>query len=110
MRSQAYGLLPEDARFALQTLGGHLQTARRRRRDPLKRVAERLGTSVTTYQKLEAGNPTVSVGLMVAAFVNYGFLDALLTLAHPDTDTIGKSIEHFYLPKRVHKPKRDNDF
>lgn len=110
MKSKAYGLLSEDARFALQTLGGHLQTARKRRRDPLQKAALRLGTSITTYQKLEAGNPTVSAGLMVAAFANYGFLDALLNLAHPDSDTIGKSIEHSYLPKRVHKQKSDNDF
>jgi transcriptional regulator with XRE-family HTH domain len=56
----------ETASEALKALGGRLRDVRLRRDETQKSLAARLGVSLPTYQKLEAGNPTVSIGTWVS--------------------------------------------
>ena len=78
--------LPPQAVEALQSLGSNLALARLRRKEPLRDWAKRIGVSVSTLQRLEAGDPGVGMGVYVAALWLVGRADALPDLADPALD------------------------
>jgi hypothetical protein len=78
--------LPQQARQQLLLLGGNLTIARKRRRESLRTWAARLGISVRTVQRMEAGDPGVGVGIYVSALWVIGRVDALPSLADPALD------------------------
>ncbi|MET0209319.1 MAG: XRE family transcriptional regulator [Burkholderiaceae bacterium] len=78
--------LPPQAVAALQALGANLALARVRRKESLRAWAQRLGVSVRTVQRLEAGDPGVGMGVYAAALWLVGRTDALPALADPALD------------------------
>jgi transcriptional regulator with XRE-family HTH domain len=60
--------------------------ARLRRKESLKTWAQRLGVSVPTLMRLEAGEPSVSLGVLATALWLIGRDAALTTLATPKED------------------------
>ncbi len=60
-------LLSVEAREELRRLGGHLRVARERRGLSAAELARRAGVDRRTLARLEAGDPTVSVGLLLQA-------------------------------------------
>ena len=78
--------LPPQAVEALRALGANLALARVRRREPLRDWAKRIGVSVRTLQRLEAGDPWVGMGVYAAALWLMGRADALPDLADPALD------------------------
>jgi len=58
--------LSETVIKSLEALGERLRDLRLKRDEPQKSLAARLGISLPTYQKLEAGNPTVSIGTWIS--------------------------------------------
>ena len=78
--------LPPQAVAALHELGGNLALARLRRRESLRSWAQRVGVSVRTLQRLEAGDPGVGMGVYAAALWLIGRADALGGLADPALD------------------------
>ncbi len=78
--------LPPQAQAALSSLGENLALARLRRRESLRGWAQRLGVSVRTLQRLEAGDPGVGMGVYAAALWLVGRADALAGLADPAQD------------------------
>ena len=78
--------LPAQARAALRELGAALAVARVRRRESLRAWAQRLGVSVRTVQRLEAGDPGVGMGVYAAALWLIGRASALAALADPGLD------------------------
>ena len=78
--------LPPQALAALRQLGGDLAMARLRRRESLRAWAKRIGVSVRTLQRLEAGDPGVGMGIYAAAMWLMGRTDALAALADPALD------------------------
>ena len=78
--------LPPPAQSALRELGRNLATARARRKESLRAWAQRIGISVRTVQRLEAGDPGVGMGIYAAALWLIGRADALATLADPALD------------------------
>jgi transcriptional regulator with XRE-family HTH domain len=78
--------LPPQALAALNGLGENLALARLRRRESLRGWAQRLGVSVRTLQRLEAGDPGVGMGVYAAALWLMGRSDALAGLADPALD------------------------
>lgn len=75
--SKALTALPSQARLALQMLGQRLRAHRLAANWTIEQTAERLLCSPTTYRALEAGKPSVSLGLMVNALWILGRLDDL---------------------------------
>src|SRR3546814_5519893 len=59
--------LPPATLGAIQKLGADLAVARLRRKESLRSWAKRLGVSVSTVQRLEAGDPGVSIGILASA-------------------------------------------
>jgi transcriptional regulator with XRE-family HTH domain len=84
--SAALTQMPPSTLAALQQLGADLAVARLRRKESLKTWAQRLGVSVPTLLRLEAGQPTVSLGVLATALWLVGRDAALATLATPQED------------------------
>ena len=57
---------------ALKDLGERIRALRIERGETQVRFAARVGVSVQTYQKLEAGLPTVQIGIWVKAIEIFG--------------------------------------
>jgi transcriptional regulator with XRE-family HTH domain len=95
-------------RKVLSQLGGDLRDARRRRRLPMAVVADRAFTSRSTLQRVEAGDPAVSMGIYAAVLHALGLLDGLGHLADPARDPVGQALAAESLPQRVRlKPSKD---
>jgi transcriptional regulator with XRE-family HTH domain len=84
--SQALTQLPPSTQAALAQLGADLAVARLRRKESLKTWATRMGVSVPTLMRLEAGEPSVSLGVLATALWLIGRDGALATLATPGED------------------------
>jgi hypothetical protein len=78
--------LPAQAQAALRQLGAELAIARVRRHESLRGWAQRLGVSVRTVQRLEAGDPGVGMGVYAGALWLIGRAGALAALADPALD------------------------
>ena len=78
--------MPPSTVAALQQLGADLAVARLRRKESLKTWAKRIGVSVPTLLRLEAGEPSVSLGVLATALWLVGRDAALATLATPRED------------------------
>jgi hypothetical protein len=78
--------LPPSTVAALEKLGADLAVARLRRRESLRSWAARLGVSVPTLQRLEAGDPTVGIGIVGTALWLIHRDAALQDLAAPEHD------------------------
>ncbi len=88
-------------RKALAKLGGDIRDARRRRRLTMAVVAERAFTSRSTLQRVEAGDPAVSIGIYAAVLQALGLLVGLGELADPSVDQVGQALANESLPQRV---------
>lgn len=59
--------MPPATLAAIEKLGADLAVARLRRKESLKTWAQRMGVSVPTLQRLEAGDPGVGIGIVASA-------------------------------------------
>jgi transcriptional regulator with XRE-family HTH domain len=84
--SSAIAQMPPSTLAALAQLGADLAVARLRRKESLKTWAKRIGISVPTLLRLEAGEPSVSLGVLSTALWLIGRDGALATLATPKED------------------------
>ena len=78
-------LLPSTA-AAIEKLGADLAVARLRRKESLRSWAARLGVSVATLQRLEAGDPSVGIGIVATALWLIQRDGELQSLAAPEYD------------------------
>lgn len=85
--------LPGAVEFALKELGEHLRIARKRRKASLASFAERMQVSVPTLRKMEAGDPTVSVGVYAMSLWLIGRHQFLCEIAKPDSDETALLLE-----------------
>jgi transcriptional regulator with XRE-family HTH domain len=93
-------ILPSAAvRRALQKLGADIHDARRRRRLTMAVVAERAFTSRASLQRVEAGDPGVSIGIYEAVLQALGLPEGLGDLADAGRDTVGQSLASTALPQ-----------
>jgi hypothetical protein len=82
----ALSQMPPATLAGLQKLGSDLAVARLRRKESLASWASRLGTSIPTLMRLEAGEPGVSVGIYASALWLIGRSGHLADLASPEND------------------------
>jgi hypothetical protein len=100
--------LPQQAGAALQALGLNLALARARRRESLRAWALRMGVSVRTLQRMEAGEPGVGMGIYAAALWLMGRAQALPELADPALDQGALELDVRGARERLHSLKRTN--
>ncbi len=84
--SAALDRLPPATIAAIEKLGADLAVARLRRGESLKVWAKRMGISIPTLQRLEAGDPGVSIGILATALWLLGRDGQLTQLAAPEND------------------------
>ena len=92
---------PANVRRVLQKLGADIHDARRRRRLPMAVVADRAFTSRSTLQRVEAGDPGVSIGIYGAVLQALGLAAGLGEIADFGRDSVGQSLSSADLPKRI---------
>lgn len=68
-------------------------------------TAERAFTSRATLQRVEAGDPGVSIGIYAAVLLTLGLLSRLQDVADAAHDTVGQSLAVAALPQRVRLPR-----
>jgi len=100
------GLPPHSVRAIVQ-LGADIAIARRRRKIPQRVMAERMFVSVQTVQRLEAGDPSIGLAVLASALHIFGMTARLASLAAPETDHAGISLDLARLPKTTHAPSVD---
>lgn len=84
--SRALIQLPPATLAALEKLGADLAVARLRRKESLKTWAKRMGISIPTLQRLEAGDPSVGIGIVATALWLIARDGELSKLAAPEYD------------------------
>jgi len=84
--ARALTQLPPSTAAALEKLGADLAVARLRRKESLRSWAVRLGVSVATLQRLEAGDPSVGIGIVATALWLIQRDGELQSLAAPEYD------------------------
>ena len=99
--------LPIPVRRALRKLGAEIRDARRRRRIPTAVMAERALISRMTLNKIEKGDPGVSLGFYATVLFVLGMNERLADLADPRYDPVGLSLQDALLPKRIRSPRPD---
>ena len=105
-KAEKGSLRPIPVTRALRKLGHDIRDARRRRRIPVAILAERASISRMTLNKVEKGDPGVSLGAYATVLFVLGLLDRLSDLADPKNDAAGLEFEEEHLPERIRLPRR----
>lgn len=100
-------MVPIPVRRAVRKLGQDIRDARLRRRISTAVMAERASISRTTLNKIEKGNPGVSLGNYANVLFVLGMAERLGDLADAKTDTVGLELEEERLPQRIRKPRQN---
>ena len=93
--------LPLPAQRAMQSLGVQLSLARRRRGLSQASLAERMGASVSTVRRMEAGEPRIPLHFIARALHVFGEVARLATLLETATDDLGLGLMDAALPQRI---------
>ncbi len=107
--------LPIPVTRAVRKLGHDIRDARRRRRIPVAIMAQRASISRTTLNKIEKGDPGVSLGSYATVLFVLGMVDRIADLAETKHDSAGLELEEEHLPQRIRlrqrlrKPKGKTD-
>ena len=91
---------------ALRKLGRDIRDARRRRRIPVAILAQRASISRMTLNKVEKGDPGVSMVNYATVLFVLGMVDRLADVADPRHDAVGLDLEEEHLPERIRLPRR----
>lgn len=84
--AQALLQLPPATARAIEKLGADLAVARLRRKESLRVWAQRMGVTVATLRRLEAGDPSVGIGIVATALWLIRRDGELSQLAAPEHD------------------------
>lgn len=97
--------IPRQALMALRDFGLNLATARLRRKESLRSWAQRLGVSVSTLRRMEAGDPGVGIGVYVTALWMVNKSADMAQLASPENDLGAISPEIDAIYKRLQRSR-----
>lgn len=98
--------LPLPVQRVLRALGQDIRDARLRRRIPTAIMAERASISRTTLNKVEKGDPGVSLGIYATVLFVLGLSDRLSNLADIRSDTVGLELDEERLPQRIRRSRK----
>ncbi len=104
-----FSVLPEVVTQRVKELGHRIRLARIRRKISIVELAAKAGIDRNTLGALELGKPGVAISAYVMTLWALGLEQTLDAVAHPDTDSHGKTLEVSRLPKRVRKPRSTKD-
>ena len=104
MRKAAYNIVPTTEEI-LKNMGEQIKLARLRRDLSATLVAERAGISRASLWKVEAGNPSVAIGIYAAVLHALGGMDTDLELVARD-DKRGRQMQDLNLITRKRATRR----
>ena len=96
--------MPLPVKRVLTKLGADIKSARLRRRITMTLMAERAFVARSTLQKVEQGDPGVSLGVYATVLFILGLSERISDLA--DADSVGLQLDEDRLPQRVRASKR----
>jgi transcriptional regulator with XRE-family HTH domain len=98
-------IMPPKLLKALKKLGSDISIARRKRHLSMDMMCERAGVSKQTYQRMERGDPSVSLGVLAMTLFALGEEHRLQKLLDVATDDVGLLNDISNLPTRIRRPK-----
>lgn len=101
MKSCVEDILPPQVRRSLLKFGQDISIARRKRRLSVAMMVERVGVSKATWQRLEKGDPTVSIAAYAQTIFVLGLGTPFSELIDQSQDEQGLLFENEHLPKRI---------
>ena len=101
--------LPIAVTEHIKEIGYRLRLARTRRGMPIAEVAAKAGINRNTVNALELGKPGVAIGAYITVLWVLGLDKTLDGVAHPDSDTHGKTLEASRRPARVRKSQKSKN-
>jgi transcriptional regulator with XRE-family HTH domain len=102
-------ILPAEATERIKELGYRVRLARTRRGMSIAEVAAKAGINRNTLNALELGKPGVAIGATITVLWALGLDNTLDGVAHPDSDTHGKTLEASRRPARVRKSQKSKN-
>ena len=102
-------ILPTEVAERIKVIGYRVRLARTRRGMSIAEVAAKAGIDRNTLNALELGKDGVSIGAYVTILWALGLDKTLDGVAHPDTDTHGKTLEASRRPARVRKSQKSKN-
>lgn len=93
--------LPIPVKRALKKLGDDIHSARIRRRITTTMMADRAFITRMTLNKVERGNPGVSLGIYGTVLFVLGLTERLAAVADVRTDDVGLQLDEERLPQRI---------
>lgn len=100
---------PAAVEKGLTCLGQNIRTARLRRNWRLEDLAARMGVSRFTVADVEKGKPGTSAAAYLGALWALGLLEQLISVADPDHDSEGKTLEAARAPKAARRTRLHDD-
>ncbi len=98
-------MLSVDSKNKLIALGARLKEARLKKNEVQERFAARIGVSVPTLRKMEAGDPSVAIGTWVEALFITARLDDLDSILKAEMNLFERR-ENLNKNKRLRASKR----
>ena len=98
--------MPLPVKRSLAKLGADIKAARLRRRITMALMAERAFVARSTLQKVEQGDPVVSLGVYATVLFILGLSERIADLADVSMDSLGLQLDEEQLPKRVRTKRR----
>ncbi|MFN6122028.1 MAG: helix-turn-helix domain-containing protein [Actinomycetes bacterium] len=95
--------LPHRTVRAAADLGDHLRTWRKLQRLTIEQVAERAGSTRNTVSRLEHGDPSVGLDVVLNVCRALGVLDQLVRSLDPYETELGRARADEILPQRVRR-------
>jgi transcriptional regulator with XRE-family HTH domain len=103
------GTIPSEVSDRIRELGYRIRVARTRRGMSIAELAAKADINRNTLNALELGKPGVALGAYVTLLWALGLDKTLEAVAHPDSDTHGKTLEASRRPERVRKAQKAKD-
>ena len=105
-KAKSVSVVPIPVARALRKLGHDIRDARRRRRVQVAILAERASIGRMTLNRIEKGDPRVSLGAYATVLFALGMADRLADIADPRHDSVGLELEEEHLPERIRLSRR----
>lgn len=102
--------VPPPVTDRLERLGDRIRTARLRRSWSIAMLAGKAGINRNTLTAIEQGKPGTSIVALTSVLWALGLDGALESVADPDRDSHGKSLEAARRPKRVRSGATDTGY
>jgi len=101
--------LPLPVSRNIAKLGADINLARRRRRISQQSLAERIGASLTTVKRMEAGDPRIPLHFLARTLHVFGEIERLGDLLDTAQDPIGLGLMDEQLPQRIRSRRKPAD-